>query len=253
MGMDAVTLALIKSLSGNGGSSLPSVTSSDNGKVLAVEDGAWAADSNLFVAEFSGSPLTCDKTYQEVVDAVNAGRTVIGVRGTDVYVYSCKDIVHVNFTKISGNSLAVSRIALSNSNTAKAAGASLAPSTTSFDDGCELIVKGGAWVKQQKKFVVTLTPTAPDYSGTMDKTVAEINAAYEAGQQIVFRTMIGGANYMDTDCTARYFEGGFTYPSFNGFILSGNDDALIFAFTSVTDDGTKQTYSTTVYSLTPAS
>lgn len=31
------------------------------------------------------------------------------------------------------------------------------------------------------KFIVTLTPTAPDYSGTMDKTVAEINAAHKAG------------------------------------------------------------------------
>lgn len=38
--MDAVTLALIKSMAGSG-SSLPPVTSSDNGKVLAVENGAW--------------------------------------------------------------------------------------------------------------------------------------------------------------------------------------------------------------------
>ena len=39
--MDAVTLALLKSM--GGGSSLPPVTSADNGKVLAVEDGAWVA------------------------------------------------------------------------------------------------------------------------------------------------------------------------------------------------------------------
>lgn len=146
--MDAVTLALLKSLSGSG--SLPPVTSSDNGKVLAVEDGAWSAS------------------------------------------------------------------------------------------------------EQGKKFLVTLTPTALDYSGTMDKTVAEINAAYEAGQQIVFRVIMSATKYMDVDCTARWFSGA-TYPSFNGFILDGDSNAFIFAFTSSTDNGTKQTYGTTVYSLTPAS
>lgn len=35
-------IALIKAL-GGGGSSLPSVTSTDNGKLLGVVDGAWAA------------------------------------------------------------------------------------------------------------------------------------------------------------------------------------------------------------------
>lgn len=103
------------------------------------------------------------------------------------------------------------------------------------------------------KFVVALTPTAEDYSGTMDKTVAEINAAYEAGMEIVFRTILGENSYMDVDCTARYFEGGYTYPSFNGFILNSDNNIFIFAFTGVTNDGTKQTYATVIYSLTPAS
>ena len=117
-------------------------------------------------------------------------------------------------------------------------------------NGSELIVKNGVWSVQQKKFVVTLTPTAEDYSGVMDKTVAEINAAYEAGQQIVFRTMTSETTYMDVDCTARWFDGS-TYPSFNGFILS--DSVFIFAFTATTNDGTKQTYGTSLYALTPAS
>lgn len=103
------------------------------------------------------------------------------------------------------------------------------------------------------KFLVTLTPTSPDFSGTMDKTVAEINAAYEAGQEIVFRVMMSETTCMDVDCTARW-HGNTTYPSFNGFILStDNGGVLIFAYTNATDDGTKQTYSTDVYSLTPAS
>lgn len=107
--------------------------------------------------------------------------------------------------------------------------------------------------KQMNRFIVTLTPTALDYSGTMDKTVAQINEAYEAGQEIVFRVMTSATEHMDVDCTARW-HADTTYPSFNGFILSGdNDGTLIFAFTSATDDGTKQTYGTTIYSLTPAS
>ena len=57
---------------------------------------------------------------------------------------------------------------------------------------------------------------------------------------------------MDVDCTARWF-GGATYPSFNGFILSGEKNTLIFAFTGTTNDGTKQTYRATVYPLTPMS
>ena len=103
-----------------------------------------------------------------------------------------------------------------------------------------------------EKFIVTLTPTAEDFSGTMDKTVAEINTAYEAGQQIVFRVMLSATTYMDIDCTARYFAGD-TYPSFNAFILDSTYDVLILAGTGATDDGTRQTYSTDIYSLTPAS
>ena len=101
-------------------------------------------------------------------------------------------------------------------------------------------------------FVVTLTPTAQDFSGTMDKTVAEINTAYEAGRKIVFRVMQSATTHMDVDCTARWFDGS-TYPSFNGFILNGSNNVLIFAFTGATDDGTIQAYGTTVYLLTPMS
>lgn len=113
------------------------------------------------------------------------------------------------------------------------------------------LCKGNGGGGSASPFIVTLTPTAQDFSGTMDKTVAEINTAYEAGQQIVFRVMMSATDYMDVDCTARYFVGGDTYPSFNGFILTDNG-ALVFAYTGSRDDGTWQTYSTIVYALTPA-
>lgn len=102
------------------------------------------------------------------------------------------------------------------------------------------------------KFIVTLTPTSPDFSGTMDKTVAEINAAYEAGMEIWFRVITSASSYTDAPLTSVYKDG-LTYPSFNAYVIDSGMNVILFAGTSTTNDGTKQTYSTTVYSLTPAS
>ena len=130
----------------------------------------------------------------------------------------------------------------------------LLPQVTSADNGKVMSVVDGAWAasEQGKKFIVTLTPTALDYSGTMDKTVAEINAAYEAGMEIVFRVMESATTYTEVFLSAVYHDGA-TYPSFNAFIVGSDANVLIFAGTVTTNDGTKQTYSTTIYSLTPAS
>ena len=129
------------------------------------------------------------------------------------------------------------------------------PPVTASDAGKVLSVNNsGVWGAQEpigKKFIVTLTPTALDYSGTMDKTVAEIDAAYKAGRKIVFRVMTSATTYMDVDCTARYFDNGYTYPSFNAYIV-GDGGVLIYAFTNTINDGTKQTYNTEIYTLTPA-
>ena len=101
-------------------------------------------------------------------------------------------------------------------------------------------------------FIVTLTPTALDYSGTMDKTVAEISGAFEAGRKIVFRILTSATEYMDVDCTARWHTSA-TYPSFNAFIVNSTNNVLIFAYTETTNDGSKNTYSTAIYPLTPMS
>lgn len=39
------------------------------------------------------------------------------------------------------------------------------------------------------RFVVTLTPTSPDYSGTTDKTPSEVYAAYAAGKRIIAKIL----------------------------------------------------------------
>lgn len=61
---------------------LPSVSGSDNGKVLKVVEGAWAAasggggsDSSVLVVHEVDSVL--DKTWQEIHDAMVAGKSVV--------------------------------------------------------------------------------------------------------------------------------------------------------------------------------
>ena len=100
-------------------------------------------------------------------------------------------------------------------------------------------------------FIVNLTPTYTDFSGTMDKTVAEINTAYQAGQRIVFRVWMGEGEYIEADVTMVYTNPNHPYPSFNAFIIDDENNLLIEAGTGSTDDGTKDYYGTYLYPLTP--
>lgn len=250
------TIALIKAF-GGGGSSLPSVTSSDNGKVLAVKNGAWAADSNLFVVNMP-TYNTADKTYAETVAAVEAGKNVVVIWNGRVFTLLEKTASEMLFI---GNTAASSNLIFGSATIVRFKSTSISVgdvfrflnNPVAADNGSELIVKNGAWAMQQKKFVVTMTPTSPDYSGTMDKTVAEINAAYEAGQEIVFRVITSESSHMDVACSAQWFVDEHPYPSFNAYIVDNRNNVILFAFTGVSDDGTDNTYACLVYSLTQAS
>lgn len=110
---------------------------------------------------------------------------------------------------------------------------------------------GGSGGGGDNRFVVTLTPTAQDFRGVMDKTVAEIYAAYVAGKKIVFKVLSGANGVAYVDCTMVGADGSSTYPSFNGFIIYdiSTPNLLIFAYTGATDDGAKVTYNTHIYPL----
>lgn len=109
-------------------------------------------------------------------------------------------------------------------------------------------------------FVVTLTPTAQDFSGTMDKTPKEIYDAYMAGRQIRAK-MLGfyGDAYVNlwacmTSATVRYYPeqpewGSASYVEirFEFVVLYGETYFLVLSQTS----NFSSTYSTTVFPLTP--
>ena len=99
-----------------------------------------------------------------------------------------------------------------------------------------------------EKFIVTLTPTAEDFSGTMDKTPEEISAAYEDGMEIVFR-VVGVPNYDYVDVKAME---AILYQNhiwqMSAYIIMLPDMLIYFH-----NDLGEATYSTDIYSLTPAS
>lgn len=112
--------------------------------------------------------------------------------------------------------------------------------------------KGGGGGGGSNKFIVTLTPTSPDYSGTMDKTANEITAAYEAGQEIVFNVVgFPGFDHVYIPAAWCTYATDTSRCAACATLVDVSNGLQIIVVTSDADEGT--TYSTTVYSLTPAS
>jgi hypothetical protein len=117
-------------------------------------------------------------------------------------------------------------------------GGSALPAVTSADNGKMLTVVDGAWAADDNRFVVTLTPTAADYSGTMDKTVGEIREAWQDGKSIYF--YLDGAGYCPL---------GIVESNFMAYAININQNVIIVLCT----DGVSNynTYYTKIYQLTP--
>lgn len=105
-------------------------------------------------------------------------------------------------------------------------------------------------IPKDNRFIVTLTPTYEDYSGTMDKTVAEINAAYEAGQQIVFRVRYDQVgSYLESSVCVLHSSGAQN----EGFLATVcYNNMLIVATTGENPSPDSTTYHTVIFPLTPA-
>ena len=123
------------------------------------------------------------------------------------------------------------------------------PPITASDNGKVLTANSGVWGAQEpigKKFIVTLTPTS-ESGGTMDKTVFEINAAYEAGQEIVFSLSFGGATYDAFASTRKFVSAGSNF-DFTGTAMIG-DNLVKFA---TLNDPRANEFIMAIYTLTPA-
>ena len=236
-----------------GSGSLPEVTSADEGKVLAVNsNGEWDAESNLFVVTVTLNQSytnVADKTYNEILAAVDAGKEVVCDRSGARFSYSGYSNGTISFTQDGTSQSTIIRI--TSANIVSVGFDYFLPQVSQTDAGKVLAVNNsGVWGAQNpigKPFVVTLTPTAADYSGTMDKTVAEINEAYEAGQQIVF-SLGYGVETFEIPMAYRCANGEFVY--FSVYVIDGINNIMINAYTS--NEQERSTYSTKIYTLTPA-
>lgn len=226
-------------------------------KLNNMESGIENANE-LFVINrvTTGGVTTCDKSLDEIRAAIDAGKVCVVHYGNNIYVYlgEYKGTIYFREGTVDSDFFILSF------NTSNPAGSltakALLPALTNANRGkfLQQSPTSNLWqMTDLSPFIVTCTPTAQDYSGTMDKTVAEINAAYEAGQKLVFRVYMSATEYMDVDCTARYRTSD-EYPSFNGYaVITSPVTGIIYAFTGVTSVGTDNTYSTQIYPLTPMS
>ena len=97
-------------------------------------------------------------------------------------------------------------------------------------------------------FIVNLTPTAQDFSGTMDKTGAEITAAYEAGKNIIFRLWESSTIFYDLQVTESSKTASDDVAKFQAFGILAELLVVI-----ETPSANTNIYETAIYSLTPAS
>ena len=236
------------SKAGQGETGLPAVTPSDAGKVLAVNNsGVWGAsdlptnrNSDTLIqiaAEYTNGSYVCNNTFDTnaLYNMFQNGtdlRLTLTVDGSDYQLYPTligftRDgfLTYETYDPQSGIKLGVH-----------------------FDVSDEIVTVSISEI--DNRFIVTLTPTALDYSGTMDKTVAEIDAAYEAGLEIWFRVEASGMGYLMEMAGTGNGDPEYTYPSFNAKFIA--NDTLLYVNTGYTNDGTKATYLTKVYTLTPA-
>lgn len=241
--MDVVTYALCKK------NSLPPVSSTDNGKVLAVENGAWAAANNLFLVTVENN--AADKTFADTLSAINAGKAVILSRSNITYNFIYCDSSTIVFARANkvGNNNIYEEVKFNSNGTVGTNQRYYLPSVNGANDkGKELVVAStGFWAAQAKKFIITLTPTGLDFSGTMDKAPAEITAAYNAGQDIWFSMDNGVGQVYEAPCN-QIIHTTDEYPNFGTQLVV--DGLGVVCLTTYTDSSS---YYSTIYPLTPAS
>lgn len=112
--------ALAQKTGGGSGSSLPAVTSDDNGKLLTVVEGAWdkadpsGGGAGIFKVTITAndSDITANKTFAEIAAAINNGSIVMldwdrNTAEVDTVLASTNNI-QMDSANLTGNNLYVS-------------------------------------------------------------------------------------------------------------------------------------------------
>ena len=221
---------------------LPSVSGTDEGKVLTVNNsGVWGASGDIVLNVIQDGyqlDVTSDLPSMETVaNTFKSGRNVVlaFANGDKCVLKPSKKETSLEFDYYTFNGYGYDR-----------EGQKYHAYINLYDD--EGITAYHAYYIDADRFIVTLTPTAQDYSGTMDKTVAEIDAAYKAGQEIWFEISDGYTT--NSFAMTMIYRDNSAYPSFTGYIIY--HDMIIDVATGSTNLGTSNTYNTIVYTLTPA-
>lgn len=233
-------------------SGLPPVTASDAGKVLAVDNsGVWGAQSNLFIVNVRFDNVTesytADKTHAEIVEALYNGKNCIAKLGGVLYNFSrfsdtlgSKEIV---FLALMSNIYNGQFIQIYEDESISCGDARCLPSSFYGD---VLTYGENGWIGKplpKKTFAIILTPTAQDYSGIMDAQPSEIGDAFRAGKTVIGNIM--GVSIVFTQLVNNSASG-LALVSSNQ--ISGLGEAMI----KIVTDNSSQTYSVTIYPLTPA-
>jgi hypothetical protein len=222
-------------------------------KLNNMESGIENGQTLVVTITQNGGVYVADKTFSEITSAWSAGKIVIA----DASAVGSIGVLYL--TKVNASSVLFSSARGADIYTIMmSSGGTVSPSYkfnlySKPSTGIPQTDLAQAVQNKLDPFVVTLTPTAQDYSGTMDKTVAEINTAYKAGQQIVFRVLTSANSYVDVPMSYAGRDAARQYPDFGAEIIQYSNNLMIVAHTGDTDDGTKQTYSTRIYSITPMS
>lgn len=218
---------------------------------LCKGNGGGGSGNNILNVTYTNNTLS--HTYTDIVSAMDAGKEVTLTYNDKKYYAQYYNANCVIFAYQENIQMAVSFCKVTSTNSFSQNIYSLVPTANPSDNGKELIVKNNTWTKQSKYFIVTLTPTAQDYSGVMDKTVAEINTAYEAGQQIWFKVLTSASTSVEVPLTYWATNNSYDYHGFAANLVMVDTNMLIVASVGSTSEGTRQTYFTTLYPLTPVS
>lgn len=207
--MESAVKYAIDNAGSGGGSSLPAVTSADNGDLLGVVEGAWGkvdppTGGETFTVTLTNEndTWTANKTIAEILTAHEAGKNcvAVGPYGEDEMGLSFS----APLALASSTMNVVQFVGLPDSGTIIIASGANAetdkwevnpvelpklPDVTASDNGSLLGVSGGAWAKVASTAPMLVTGTADGTSVTITTALADIKAAFDAGRTVYLSSM----------------------------------------------------------------